>query len=275
MILDSGVVARLEHTAALDNAAVAQQLSVLDPALHAGVTPIGGGQLVLFGRGMYVNRGLGLGLGVDVGSGDLDNLEAVSAAAGVDPEIEVCPWAQPSLLELTAERGYRLRWFRSVLIRPTAAHHGDPPPADVMTSTVVDAVGLALWQESSAVGFGAAGADAAGKQARLVSDRYADAMSRAAGTRLYLASIDGQPAGAAALTMRDGLATLGGMSTTPAARRRGVQAALLAHRLSAAAVAGCDLAMTSAVPGGASERNLLRHGFALAYTKVGVRRSGR
>lgn len=270
MILDSGVVARLEHTAALDNAAVAHQLSVLDPALDASVTPIAGGQLVLFGRGMYVNRGLGLGIGVDVSSGDLDTLEAVSAAAGVDPEIEVCPWAQPSLLELTAERGYRLRWFRSVLIRPTAARHSDPPPADVLTSTVVDAVGLAQWQESSAVGFGAVGAPA-----RLVSDRYADAMSRAAGTRLYLASIDGQPAGAAALTMRDGLATLGGMSTTPAARRRGVQAALLAHRLSAAAVAGCDLAMTSAVPGGASERNLLRHGFALAYTKVGVRRCGR
>ncbi len=274
MILDSGVVARLEHTAALDNAAVAQQLSVLSPALDAGVTPIGGGQLVLFGRGMYVNRGLGLGLGVDVSSGDLDTLEAVSVAAGVDPEIEVCPWAQPPLLELTAERGYRLRWFRSVLIRPTA-HHGDPPPAGVVTSTVVDAVGLAQWQESSAVGFGAVGADPAGKQARLVSDRYADALSRAAGTRLYLASVDGQPVGAAALTLRDGLATLSGMSTTPPARRRGVQAALLAHRLYDAAEAGCDLAMTSAVPGGVSERNLLRHGFTLAYTKVGVRRSGR
>lgn len=267
MNLDGRTVARLEHTAALDKAAVAQELSVLDAGLGSTVASIAGGQLVLFGPGMYVNRGLGLGIGVEVSGDDLDILETMSAAAGVAGEIEVCPWADRSLLERTADRDYRLSWFRSVLIQPLAGRCPGASAAGVVTSKVVDSAGLAQWQESSALGF-----DNTGVEARLVSDRYASALSAAAGTQLYLASVDGQAAGAAVLTIRDGLATLAGMSTMPLTRRRGVQTALLAHRLFDAAKAGCDLAMTSAVPGGASERNLLRNGFAIAYTKVGIRR---
>jgi GNAT superfamily N-acetyltransferase len=60
------------------------------------------------------------------------------------------------------------------------------------------------------------------------------------------------------------------MSTLPAFRRRGVQRACLAARLDLARAAGCDLAVTSATPGGESARNIERAGFQCVYTSVGL-----
>jgi GNAT superfamily N-acetyltransferase len=48
------------------------------------------------------------------------------------------------------------------------------------------------------------------------------------------------------------------MSTLPSERRRGVQAALVHHRLRLARAAGCGIATSTTVSGGASERNLRR-----------------
>jgi GNAT superfamily N-acetyltransferase len=70
-----------------------------------------------------------------------------------------------------------------------------------------------------------------------------------------------RPVGAASLTVRDGVATLGGMSTVPSDRGRGVQAALICYRLERAHQLGCVIASSTAATGGDSERNLRRHGF--------------
>ena len=86
---------------------------------------------------------------------------------------------------------------------------------------------------------------------------------------------DGRPLGCASVTIRDGLATLGAMATRPSERRRGVQAALIAHRLRIAAEAGCDLAVSSTIPANASERNLTRAGFRPLYETVTLAREPR
>ncbi len=65
-----------------------------------------------------------------------------------------------------------------------------------------------------------------------------------------------------------GLASFFSASTRPAFRGRGVQTALLHARLAAALGAGCDLAMVHTAPGSASQRNVERLGFRLAYTRV-------
>jgi hypothetical protein len=56
--------------------------------------------------------------------------------------------------------------------------------------------------------------------------------------------------------------------TLPAYRRQGAHAALLRARLAAAARAGCDLSLVHTRPGAPSARNMLRAGYALAYTAV-------
>ena len=58
------------------------------------------------------------------------------------------------------------------------------------------------------------------------------------------------------------------MTTLPSERRRGVQAALIAHRVRLAVDAGCDLVVSSTVPANPSERNLVRAGFRPLYETV-------
>jgi GNAT superfamily N-acetyltransferase len=68
------------------------------------------------------------------------------------------------------------------------------------------------------------------------------------------------------------VATLFGLSTLPAFRRRGVQAALIAARLERARAAGISLATIGSEPGISTERNAMRLGFRVAYTKVVLRK---
>jgi ribosomal protein S18 acetylase RimI-like enzyme len=86
--------------------------------------------------------------------------------------------------------------------------------------------------------------------------------------RLYLARVDGEPAGAALLSLDDDLGYLANASTLPEYRSRGVQTALIARRIADAAAAGCDVVCSSAAFGSASQRNLERAGLKVAYTKA-------
>ena len=71
------------------------------------------------------------------------------------------------------------------------------------------------------------------------------------------------PIAAAAMTIHDGVAVLGGASTLRAHRGKGAQPRLLRHRLRVAAEAGCDLAVATVVPDSVSAKNLARAGFTV------------
>jgi GNAT superfamily N-acetyltransferase len=79
------------------------------------------------------------------------------------------------------------------------------------------------------------------------------------------------PIAAAAMTIHDHVAVLGGASTLPGHRRQGAQSRLLHHRLRVAAQAGCTLAVATARPESVSAANLRRAGFRIhrrsAWTK--------
>ena len=89
--------------------------------------------------------------------------------------------------------------------------------------------------------------------------------------RCWLAWHDSEPAGAATLTIHDGVAGLFGASTRVPYRNLGVQHALIAARLAAAVNVGCDLAVVHTEPGSDSQRNVERLRFRLAYTEVTMR----
>jgi GNAT superfamily N-acetyltransferase len=89
----------------------------------------------------------------------------------------------------------------------------------------------------------------------------------------YLARRGGALAGGASLRLQDGVAQLNGAATLPEHRRRGVQTALLRHRLSEAARRGCDIAVVTTLPGSKSQENVQKAGFALLYTRTVLVRS--
>jgi GNAT superfamily N-acetyltransferase len=135
-------------------------------------------------------------------------------------------------------------------------------PTDVVVRSI-SAASIADWQEVSALGWGHVT-----PESRRASDAFVRAAQVIDGDGMVIAhdAADGRPLGCASLTRRDGVATLGGMSTIPAERRRGVQAALVRHRIEVALDSGCDLITTSTAVGGASERNVGRLGFEPVLT---------
>jgi GNAT superfamily N-acetyltransferase len=88
------------------------------------------------------------------------------------------------------------------------------------------------------------------------------------GWRIYVAYMDGQPAAVACLHLEGDAGCVAAMATAPPFRRRGCQSALLRRCVADSAAAGCQLLAYQAGPGSDSERNVLRHGFQIAYTKV-------
>lgn len=110
---------------------------------------------------------------------------------------------------------------------------------------------------------------------RLVSDRFTDVAAKIQKPGLFLAvdATHGRPIGCANLSFVGEVAVLGGMSTLPSERGRGVQRTLIQHRLRLAWKYGCSLAVSHAKPDEGSIRNLERAGFTRVATKATFARS--
>ncbi|MFI4915816.1 MAG: GNAT family N-acetyltransferase [Phycisphaerales bacterium JB060] len=100
-------------------------------------------------------------------------------------------------------------------------------------------------------------------------------------SRGYFAFVDGKLAGTCgmevvAIEPAPGehpvrIASLWGAVVGHSFRRRGVQQALIAHRLRQGQQEGCTLAVIECEPGIPTERNAARLGFQLAYTRLGFK----
>jgi GNAT superfamily N-acetyltransferase len=255
------MIERVLRTWADDAATFAVELARVDPSWRSETFELAGGRVVLCGRGMYVNRAMAVGLDGPLSDDDFEFLEARSDAVGVAPAVEVSPETHPAVHRQLAERGYRPDAETTALRRSVDPIERADDGWIVIRPANTDL--LATWQSTSAKGWGHV--DPA---ARRASDVFAGVAATVDGEGLVLATdaSDGRPIGCASLTFRDGVATLGGMSTVPAERGRGVQAALIRYRLHYARSLGCEIVTSSTAAGSASEHNLIRHGFEPWFT---------
>lgn len=214
---------------------------------------------MLAGLGMYVNQAMAAGIDDELSHADLDLVLERSRVVGVAPAIEVTAITLPRSARRIRAQGFVPTPMSDIACLTTSvAPARIDAPDDVVIRPARSQAGLHLWQETSATGWGHTTAEA-----RRASDAFAAAANALDNEHMVVAfdRRDGRPLGCASMTVRERVAMLGGMSTIPAERRRGVQAALVRYRLTEARRLGCDLAVTTAARGGASERNLRRHGF--------------
>ncbi len=259
--VDQALSRRLELAEAQAGAESARTLGRLRPESNAAVETIAGGYAVFAGVGSPVTQAIGLGLSGPVTHAEVDRLEDFFRSRGDAVRIETSPLADMSLIRLFGQRGYRVEEFSNVLIRALERNEAWPPLAPgivVRQAAVCDAE---LWARTVAQGF----AEHFPVTPELLEVTQMFCHTPAA--QCFLAEIGGEPAGGAALSIRDGIAGIYGASTLPAFRNRGVQTALLQYRLGIAATAGCDLALTITQPGSTSQRNVERQGFRVAYTR--------
>jgi len=84
---------------------------------------------------------------------------------------------------------------------------------------------------------------------------------------LFMAHVDGAPAGAAVLSIHDDIGYLAAGSVLPVFRGRGVHAALIAARIERARARQCRIVCGNAAWGSQSQRNQQRAGLVIAYVK--------
>ncbi len=230
--------------------------------------PVAGGAACFAEDGSPFNKVVGLGFGGVPGDAELDEIERAYAGFVAPTQVELANLADPGIGLLLTGRGYRLVAFENVLGRSLEMAETRPASAelDVRLSTEDE---LDAWVEVVTTGF--AHPDEQGVPARGVSprNRRTGRTGLRRGRRADLSRRpDGVVAGGASMRITDGVAQLTGAATAPAHRRRGVQTALLAARLSDAAKAGCDIAVVTTAPGSKSQQNAQRQGFALLYTRA-------
>ena len=246
------------RTWARNASAFAEVLANQDPSWGSESFSLAGGRAVLCGAGMYVNHAIAVGLDGELSEANWRTFEERCEAVGVLPTFEVSPATAGGVRAQLASRGYEVDAARAALLcgLDRVESLPDPNPAFVIEPANGDL--LPLWQATSTAGWGHHAS-----AARKASDAFARAAAVVDGDNLVVARDvqDRRPVGCASMTVNGRIATLGGMSTLPGERRRGVQAALIVHRLRKAVELGCEIATSSTEPDSNSERNLVRLGF--------------
>lgn len=263
LFVDQVLSCRLERAEGRGGASFVAARAQLSPHVGAIWREMGGAFVMYDGPASPVTQTFALGMSEPVTADLMDDIEDFFLSRGAPVFHEVSPLAHESALQHLTTRGYRPIEFTNVLFRELGSVLGaaapQAPGVVVRPTLPSDA---ATWIDTAVEGWSEF-SEYAGEMRELsrISVAQRDIQT-------YLAILHDQPIATGALGIMDGVALLAGASTIPSARKRGAQLALLYARLHSAVAAGCDLAMMSARPGSASQRNAERHGFRIAYTRI-------
>jgi GNAT superfamily N-acetyltransferase len=262
------LAARIDRAEGRMCAAVARRAAAGGPAADLLVAAIAGGTAVFADRDSPGNKLIGAGFGMRVDDGSLRAVEGHFAARGARLQAEVSTLADPEFHAALAARGYVPSGFENVLGRALSGPGPVPPPGvevEVIGAAHLGQLADVLVDSFSHPDTGGVGGDVL--PAPDVMRRAFEATMHTPGFQGYVARLDGEVVGGAALRLDDGVAVFAGAATLPRFRRRGVQTALLRARLDDAARAGAELAVIVTQPGSKSQQNATRAGFALLYAR--------
>ena len=247
MFADAALARRIEYGEAQNAAGCGESIAVA------------GGYACFAGVGSPLTHAIGLGLNGPVSRGEFDWMEEFYRSRGSAVNLDFCPHADPSLIELLGERGYRIVECNNVLAGAVAGS----PDARVRAALPDESP---LWSRVMIEGFfGRTDISAAELDVGL-------RLLRAAGSSGWLGIVNGSPVAAGGMNGNGRLALLFADSTRREFRGQGLQLALIRSRLMHAARLECDLATASAAPGSISQRNYERAGFRVIYTKLNMQK---
>ncbi len=261
-LVDLALSRTLERAEAHANRRFVESRARRVPELGAAWMEAGGAYAMFDGVGSPLTQTFGLGVFEPVTASVLETLETFFASRGSDVFHEVSPLADPSVLALLNERGYRPCELTTILFQPL--------PADTLAGPVPEDTEVRLarsderevWAATTLQGWSEF------PEVREFVSSFGPTAADAEDTYQFMAVQRGAPIAAGSLSIHGEVALLAGASTVPAARGQGAQRALLAARLAYAGAHGCSVAMMGAAPGSGSQRNAERSGFRIAYTRI-------
>lgn len=219
---------------------------------------VGGGIASFAGPTSPISHAIGLGMNGPVAESDLDRVEEFYRSRGAPSNLDLCPLADPSLMERLGRRGYRITEFNNVLVAPDPRGSAQPGVRAVNPDEKL------LWTRVMIGGFF--------EKDQLTADELllGEGIFAMQGARAFLAESEGVPAAAAAACVRGEVLYLFGDATLVPFRRRGLHSALIQARLAWGGEQGCKVASASTLPGSESQRHYVRAGFRIAYTKMNM-----
>jgi GNAT superfamily N-acetyltransferase len=254
----------MAEAVAMRAAAEAAQRRQPDSAIAIATAEIAGAIAAFAGIDSPITQAIGVGMAGPVSDAALDRLEEFFQSRKAAVALELCPLVDISLYQSLAKRGYTLAEVSNVLVRDlddAAPPALDATPPGIVTREIAPAE-ADLWTRTVAQGFA---------EFQPVTETLLDALSGMTdrpNAASFLAFVDGEVAGGAAVAEHEGVGGLFGASTLPSFRRRGVQTALLAARLAWMHGRRCDVAVSITQPASGSQRNIERFGFRVAYTRT-------
>jgi len=263
--VDKALARRLESGEEMPQVMYARLFKETRPEIGAAEVEICGGHMIFAGLNSPIGHAAGLGFNGAVTASELDRLENFYKSHGAPAQLDLCPLTDPSVLELVSTRRYAIAELNNVLYCPlNAAGPIEVPPDITIRRGKPEEAGLFSHlvarcffdNADPPVGF-----------ADMLAPLFAFPESVT-----FLASLNGTPVAAAAgrVIPEHQIFALFGAGTLPDFRKRGIQTALLRTRLKVAAEAGCEYAVVVTRGGTVSERNCLRLGFRVAYSKATV-----
>lgn len=240
----------VERVAAANLRDFAETCRMVRPELHPEAVECGAGVAAYLGDGSPLTRVKGVG--PDLAEEDIDAAEEFftrKGAGGVT--FELAPWVSGATR--LAARGYAVSGQEDVVVHvapysaPEPGHWIELVPAGEWPELMLRINGLPttpLWQ--ALAGTCARMPDGVRLGVRVGEERVACAQMFTAG----------------------GCAIFANDATSPSARGQWVQTALIQHRLRMIAGGGLECAVAEVAPDSTSERNYLRCGFRIAYTRT-------
>ncbi len=252
---------RLEDSDARNAVLLAEAHRSLRPSSGATAILAAGGAIAYAGPASPFTHAIGVGLQGPVTAAGFDLIESFYFDRECHVNIDFCPLADPSLMDLLGRRGYRIVESNNVMVRRLDA------PIDASDPRVgrVPAERSSEWSQMLAEGFFEHTPSA--EEIDIGANLFA-----MEGGMAYAATIEGAIVSGGAMTIHSGLAALFGDATLRPHRRHGLHAAVIMARLADAVANGADMATAATLPGSVSQRNYERCGFRVAYTKLNMQR---
>jgi GNAT superfamily N-acetyltransferase len=229
------------------------------------------GWLLFDSPGSPINKACGLGFDQPLTEADLDRLVTFFTERGVEPKVELTPFAPPELLAGLARRGFVLHEFENTLVRDLPAGEdlrallpGGWPQE--VTIERVDPANTAAVREQVEVAFSGFMPEGTPLPEPIVE--FGLRASTVPGYDLFVARIGREAVGAGGCESSEGVTQLFGTSVKPAYRGRGIQQALILRRLEQGREHGSRWAVIHSGPGIPTERNAARLGFQMAYARA-------
>jgi Acetyltransferase (GNAT) family len=240
--------------------AVTTAMSVRSPETELSLADLAGGCLAFSGTDVPFTRAIGVGTAGPVSEAEVDAVESFYRSRDAEVRVVISERTNSRLPVILRTRGYQSDDF----MQNWWLRLGYTPAHDLASPIEIVAAGLnqaEKWVRTVAAGFAEVNSPV---DERKIPPRVLDTfycLGFANGAQPFFAKHKGELAGGGVLHISGETASIRTTSCRIRHRNQGVQRALLAFRLEAAAKAGCRFAFSSTDQPGPSSRNLLRFGF--------------